>query len=184
MSNVGDTHESVVLDVHLCDVPDPGHVLEVGDERQSLRPASGSGQPEPPRDDRPQSVSADHESRSKPCRTVAENRRRLDAIAIELEVRQPRSFGDPRPGIARPLEEQLVEHLAAHRQTAITEGHEAMAGDELAANHRAIRSPNDDTLESRRAGLLDRGKRVHVAKNPRRLWTQVLGTGLGAGETS
>ena len=130
---IADIHYSkvpVIIDVHLAHVRDALNVPIVGDKRDATRPDSaGFHQPQPASNHRAQSIGADDVSSSQRSRLAAgtDHGHAGDAVrAIARDVGDPHAFLNPRAGLARAAEHDLVEYRASDREALVAKPVKAM----------------------------------------------------------
>src|SRR5687767_13269328 len=152
------------------------------DERDASREPSAANEAKPPSNDAPQAVGADDERRRQIARAVAPDRDdTANATAVAAaHLGDPQALPHLRTGIPCGLEEDLVEHATANRQAAVAKSPIPVASDEVPAQLLARRRAHDHSGEMGRSTCFDIGEHAHIVQNPRRLWAQILRTGLVA----
>ena len=104
------------------------------------------------------------------------------ASGLRRQAGDAHALSHARAGRASTVEENCVEHLATHRDTAVAKAAEPVARDEVPGDHGAVRSANAHAGQHRGAGALDRLEGTHRFEDARRLRAQILGAGFGPRE--
>src|SRR5437588_11408545 len=167
--------------MHLAALADLSDVAIVRDESVSARPTSRSRQCQPPRHDRPQSVRPDDESGGEHL-PVHRPHAAYAAGCIAYHVHDMCRFANVRARIAGSVEQDGVENLATHGETAVAKPLHATSS-KLADDANTVRRADHHTGKLRSAVALDCLEHANRRQHERRLRTHIIRARLGTRES-
>jgi len=132
---------------------------------------------------RAKAVGSDNE----PARQTARLSARLDdsytahsARLVLGDVRHARQLLDPGAGSSRAVEHDRVENCSTRREAIVTKWSKSVGRCKLAIGVFPVRRTHPHPGEVCRGCALDLVEDIHVGKDPRRLWAQILRADLVA----